>query len=649
MADNRKYCPGCMEAIEDGVDVCPHCFYNIDTENNSPALSAGTIVSGRYLIGKVIRLANDSITYLGRDLYSDTVLSIAEFFPSKILSRENGETTITVKLGYDTMFENCRESFLSLWRALDMFKADPCLPKVQDIIESNGTVYAISEYLDSITLKAFFEETKKPLSWARAHSAFKPVLACLQKLHSAGIMHGSISPNTVHVGADGKLHLTAFSIPQCYSSVEELRTRPVQGFSAIELYGETAALKAYSDVYSVMALLYYSITGLVPPVATKRAVKDTMVLPAAIASTLSSKVIDCFVRSLSVYPQNRIASIEEVISCLAPVSAPRNTVPAQPQPAQAEPEAQYEPETYDEPYAEDEEPTAPAKKNSSTSLVTLALTTFFAAVIICTILFCGLYSTILYKSIEVPFLDNILGSVSFLPMNKQVTDVYVPEADVTTTQAPPVTDKSYVTVPDFTSHTRDSILTNATFNERFNIIFTEDYSDTVAKDSIIKQSSEKGESVLTGTTITVVVSLGDKPIELPNVIGMQYSKAKKELEERGFTVTKEVMENKGGNKENEVYLMDKVAGLEFQKGTEIVLSIWGEEPTTEESTTKKEETTKKKEETTKKKETSTKETTTKKETATKETTTKKQESTTKETTTKATTTKATTTKKASAE
>ena len=631
MADNKKYCPGCMEPVEDGVNVCPNCFYNTDTLNNSPALPAGTIVSGRYFIGKVLRLANDSITYLGRDLYSDTVLSITEFFPSKILSRENGETTITVKLGYDTMFENCRESFLSLWRALDMFKSDPCLPNVLDIIESNGTVYAISEYLDSITLKAFFEETKKPLSWARAHSAFKPVLSCLQKLHSAGIMHGSISPNTVHVGSDGKLHLTAFSIPQCYSSVEELRMRPVQGFSAIELYGETAALKTYSDVYSVMALLYYSITGLVPPAATKRAVKDTMVLPAAVASTLSSKVIDCFVRSLSVYPQNRIATIEEVISNLAPISVPKNAATVQAQPAAEAPAAQYEPEASDN--DDSEKTTTPTKKTSSTSLLTLALSTFFAAVIICSILFCVLYSTVLYKSIEVPVLDNLLGSLTFLPMNQQVTDVYTPEADTTTTLSPSTTEKSYVTVPDFTSHTRDSILTNENFNERFNIIFTEDYSETVPKDSIISQSIEKGESVLSGTTITVVVSLGTKPIELPNVIGMQFSKAKKELEDRGFTVKKEVMENKGGNKENEVYLMDKVAGLEFEKGTEIVLSIWGEEPTTKESSTKKnKDKDKDKEEgSSKKNESSSKETTTKKkeDTTKKPTTTKKQEDTTK--------------------
>ena len=617
MADNIKYCPGCMGILEDDVNVCPECFYNIETENNSPALKAGTILSGRYLIGKVLNFANDSITYIGRDLYSDTVLSIVEFFPSKILTRENDESNITVKLGYDTMFENCRESFLSLWRGLDMFKSDVCLPNVEQIIESNGTVYAISVYLDSISLKAYFEETKKPLSWARAHSAFKPVLACLQKLHAAGIMHGNISPSTIHVGSDGKLHIMTFSIPQCYSSVEELRVRPVPGFSPIELFGENASLTPASDVYSVMALLYYSITGLVPPTATKRAVKDTMVLPAAVASTLSSKVIDCFVKSLSVYPQNRISTIDEVISSLSTISTPRNAAAAAPaspvaeeapaHEAPPEAEAEYEDEIQDEPYYEEDDAPSKKSKSSSGSLITLAVSTFLGVVVACTVLFTVLYATFLYKSIDVPVLDNLLGSFSFLPMNEEVTDVYTPNYDTSTTLSPEPTEKSYVTVPDFTSHTRDSIKTNETFNERFVIIFTEDYSDEVPKDAIIAQSLEKGESVLSGTEITVVVSLGAKPIELPNVIGMQYSKAEKELKGRGFTVKKEVMENNGDHKANEVYLMDKVAGLEFPEGTEIVLSVWGKEP----ETTTKEETTKEKENTTKettskKQETSTK-------------------------------------------
>lgn len=628
MADNIKYCPGCMEILPEDVNVCPGCFYNIDTENNSPALQTGSVVSGRYLIGKVLNISTDSITYIGRDLYSDTVLSIAEFFPSKILSREKGESNITVKLGYDTMFENCRESFLSLWRGLDMFKSDVCLPDVLDIIESNGTVYAISVYLDSISLKEYFEETKKPLSWARAHSAFKPVLSCLQKLHSAGIMHGNISPNTIHVGSDGKLHIMSFSIPQCYSSVEEMKANPVNGFAPIELYGDNASLKPCSDVYSVMALLYYSITGLVPPTATKRAVKDTMVLPAAVASTLSNKVIDCFVKSLSVYPQNRISTIDGIISSLSTISTPRNAatpVPAVSETPVKEAEKPVQEEIYakaeeNEVYTESEEESVPSKKkgkSSSASLITLALSTFFGVVIVCTLLFTVLYSTVLYKSVDVPVLDNLLGSISFLPMNKEVNDVYVPSYDTSTTEAVNTTEKSYVTVPDFTNHTRDSIRTNEIFNDRFTFIFKEEYSDTVLKDAIISQSIEKGESVLSGTEITVIVSLGAKPIELPNVIGMQYSKAEKELKDRGFEVKKEVMENKGGHKANEVYLMDKVAGLEFPKGTEIVLSVWGKEP----ETTTKETTTKKEEETTKKKEPSTKESTTK------ETTTKKQETT----------------------
>ena len=631
MADNIKYCPGCMVALEEGVNVCPECFYNIETENNSPALEAGTILSGRYLIGKVLSLSNDSITYIGRDLFSDTVLSIVEFFPAKILTREKGDTNITVKLGYDTMFENCRESFLSLWRGLDMFKSDVCLPNVEQIIESNGTVYAISVYLDSISLKEYFAETKKPLSWARAHSAFKPVFACLQKLHSAGIMHGNISPSTVHVGSDGKLHIMSFSIPQCYSSVEELRMRPVPGFSPIELFSEAASLKPCTDVYSIMALLYYSITGLVPPSATKRAARDTMILPAAVASTLSSKVIDCFVKSLSVYPQNRISTIDEVISSLSTISVQRNAPVVEPEepeeyeePEIMEPTPVETPEEYNqedsyneaEVFGEDDDDMPPKKGvSSAVSLITIALSTFFGVVIACIILFSVLYSTVLYKTIDVPFLDNALGSFSFLPMNQQVTDVYAPQYETSTFASTQTSEKAYVTVPDFTSHTRDSIKTNETFNERFVIIFTEDYSDTVAKDAIIDQSIEKGESVLSGTEITVVVSLGAKPIELPNVIGMQYKKAEKELTDRGFTVKKEVMENKGGHRENEVYLMDKVAGLEFEKGTEIVLSVWGKEP----ETTTKETTTKKKEE----------ETTKEKETTTKETTSEKQESSTK--------------------
>ncbi len=585
MAENKKYCAGCMMPIEDGVTVCPNCYYDIEKENHAPALKINSILSGRYLIGRVLQTDSDSITYIGRDLYSDEILSITEFFPQKILSRENGESTIIVNLGYDTMFENCRESFLSLWRGIDMFKDEICVPKIVDIIESNGTVYTIKKYLDSISLSDYFEQTKKPLSWARANSAFKPILSCLAKLHNAGIIHGNISPETIHVGSDGKLHIMYFSIPQCYCDLEELRNRPNPGFSPIELYGDKVSAKPYTDVYSVMALMYYSITGLVPPASVKRAGQDTMVLPAAIANTLTNRVIDCFVKCLSVFPQNRIQTIDEIIEFLAPISE-RRSIPVAEAVHEVANEESAEPSEENEAYEDEETHSKPEEKKPE-SLLKIALTTFIVVVFACSALFCGLYTTVLYERIDIPVLNRIFSSFSFLPINKEVTDTYIPnvtENNANSTEVP--TEKTYVSVPDFSAHTKDSIAANENFNERFTIIFAEDYSETVKKDSVISQSIEKGASVLSGTKITVVISLGPSPIELPNVIGMQYEEAEKILLELGFTVSKEIMENNDNKVPNEVYLTNKVAGLEFEKGTEIILSVWDEIPKKDEKNDK---------------------------------------------------------------
>ena len=82
---------------------------------------------------------------------------------------------------------------------------------------------------------------------------------------------------------------------------------------------------------------------------------------------------------------------------------------------------------------------------------------------------------------------------------------------------------------------------------------------------------------------------------------MPYQAAKEKLELAGFTVKQDLRKNDGSQTEGEVFLMSKVAGLEFDEGTEIVLSVWDE---VEETTTEKDETetTKCKENTSKKNE-----------------------------------------------
>ena len=282
MTENKNYCMSCMKEITPDDTICPHCSYNALASQTAPFLGKGSVISGKYLVGKVVSFSVDSITYIGLDMETDTTVSIIEFYPEKIVSRPLGTTEVNIKMGYEDMFRTTLQSFIDLWTDLKETVGFACLPQVTDILLYNATAYAVCRYKDCITLESYFKE-KSPLPTRKAISAFKGILMALKKLHSIGVVHGSISPKSVFVGADGKIHLGRFSIKQCHSVNSELRARPVSGFAPLELYGDTPKAEPHSDVYSFVALLYYAITGTVPTDSTKRAVKDDMVLPSQIA------------------------------------------------------------------------------------------------------------------------------------------------------------------------------------------------------------------------------------------------------------------------------------------------------------------------------------------------------------------------------
>ncbi len=569
-----------MKEIDLDASVCPHCYYNEETVQHYPCLPKGTLIADRYLTGRTVSMANDSITYIGLDTQTEEIISVHEFFPVKIAERAEDGCAVSVKLGYDDIFGSCVQSFISMWRAIGSVKDEISLPTVRNILDYNGTVYTVCKYSDSITLKAYFEETRKPLPWQKAQSAFKSIFSALEKLHGVGVIHGGISPSSVHVGSDGKLHLTSFSIPECRSKNEYLAAAPINGFSALELYGENRVAETASDVYSLMALIYYCVTGVVPPKATDRAVKDEMVIPSAVAAALPKKVVTAFIRGLAVNRENRVRSVTELYSVIYAVRTPA-------QPSQSKPNApvsKSKSQTSDKKSAPKKAPTDKKKKKSKdSSLAVLAVGTFTAVVVICMIIFCTLYTTVLYKNYDIPVLNDIFASFDFLPMNKDDNAGEELTQPVGATQAP-VAENRYVTVPDFTAHTYDSITSNATFNQNFKFEVTFEYNDKVAKNAVISQDLVKGESVLAGTTVKLLISRGAEQVELPEVIGLQFADAEAELTEKGFKVKKLLLENDGSHPAGVVEMTDLVAGLEFDLGTEVTLSVWDEheEETTEE-------------------------------------------------------------------
>ena len=278
------------------------------------------------------------------------------------------------------------------------------------------------------------------------------------------------------------------------------------------------------------------------------------------------------------------SSKEVQVLCSKPV--PKQKAKPAAKPVEVAPKAKKKPE-----------PVLPKKEkkaSSSDSIAPLMIKTFSAVIVGCFLLFSILYTTVLYKSFDMPLMDKVFSGISFLPMNKEEdVDVDLPVEPQSTTNY----ERTYVTVPNFKVHTYDSIKTNEVFNRNFVIEYKFQASKDFEKNAVISQSLTAGESVLSGSTIIVTISEGMPQIELADVIGMQYKMAKEKLELAGFIVKEDLRKNDGTQKAGEVFLMSKVAGLEFDEGTEIVLTVW-DEP--EETTTEEEEsTTKKKEKTTK--------------------------------------------------
>ncbi|HET6350614.1 MAG TPA: Stk1 family PASTA domain-containing Ser/Thr kinase [Coriobacteriia bacterium] len=76
----------------------------------------------------------------------------------------------------------------------------------------------------------------------------------------------------------------------------------------------------------------------------------------------------------------------------------------------------------------------------------------------------------------------------------------------------------------------------------------EQTSDTVAKGKVIEQSPTPGLSVAPGTPITLTVSTGKPPVEVPNVVGMFPDEAEATLKSKGFKVDRQYTPQANSNK-----------------------------------------------------------------------------------------------------
>ena len=197
-----EHCFGCMEPVTE--IPCPHCGYDPRTPDPDFALRRGTILNGKYLVGKVLGQGGFGITYIGMDLVLERKVAIKEYFPTGKVGRNGSTAALTwyaTSLAREAR-DSGTESFLKEARKMTRVSSIPGIVQVLDLFQTNNTAYIIMDYIEGETLKSRLKKTG-PLSWEDAKKIFLPAIETMAQVHQAGLIHRDLSPDNLMLQPDG--------------------------------------------------------------------------------------------------------------------------------------------------------------------------------------------------------------------------------------------------------------------------------------------------------------------------------------------------------------------------------------------------------------------------------------------------------------
>ena len=316
-----EICYSCFTE-KSAAGACPRCGYDpASDEGKYPiALRAGSILNGRYIVGRVLGQGGFGITYLAQDYQTKGLVAIKEYLPTEFAGRTTGTYAVQVYSGdRRENFEYGKEQFLAEAKTLAEFIGNDHIVRIYSYFEEYGTAYLAMEYIDGESLDKYMSHHGGRLSVEKANELLVPVMEALDWVHSKGIVHRDIAPDNIIVTKDGRAKLIDFGAAR-YSTGEKSKSLDVilkHGFAPKEQYVRRGRQGPFTDVYAMAATYYYAITGKIPPESIERIDEDELIPPTTLGVKISEKAENALLKGLEVSASERYQSTGELASGLA--------------------------------------------------------------------------------------------------------------------------------------------------------------------------------------------------------------------------------------------------------------------------------------------------------------------------------------------
>ena len=491
---------GCMnDKAYDGP--CKLCGYS-DLDPCIPTyLVPKTYLNDRYIVGRLLSYNGEGAVYIGYDTAANTKVTIKEFMPDTLCSRQKGETVIMVNANNSALYKTYLSEFEDLNRSLMKLRGMAHIQAVLDVFSENNTCYAVLEFIDGISLKTFIANSSGGMAWEQVKELFPPILTTLSLVHSGGIIHRGISPQTIFITDKMELKLSGFSISAARTTNTEIACEIFSGYAAPEQYSNEIN-GTWTDVYGISAVLYKALTGATPPEAIART-GGSMLEPMLVNRNVPQNVSRVIMQGMKPSTESRIRSITEFVDKL--FAPPR-----------------YEPgngsvrRNEDRPLTKSEQKKLKKqKKERAKFLATLIV------VGIVLIAFATVFALTLSGAWE-PGRESE-GDSGSSPESSYGTSSLTQSSSSTLSNSLPISSEPQsessgsdlnIEMPDFTNRRFEE--TAARYEGIFTFVPTYEYSDEYPSGFMFDQSIDPGEMVANGTQIQIKVSKGRSVVPLPD-------------------------------------------------------------------------------------------------------------------------------------
>lgn len=523
--EELNLCMGCMSKLDENGKC--RCGYDAEVPVDPACLTPGTTVGGRYLAGRMLEMNGEGITYIGFDKEKEERVFIREFMPQRIAGR-NELTGIVLPLpGLEPQYKTLLSDYRDLCVALQNLRHCQAIVPVLNVFTERNTAYAVYKYVKTISYGDYLLHNGGEFTWAQVKKLFMPLFTSISNLHAAGILHRGINPKSIRVNARGQLLLCGFGIGAVRTEGTELDSELYAGYAAPEQYSEKGWQGTWTDVYSIAAVLYKSLTGTLPADACSRMEIDRLCPPEQLNPYIPTNVAKAIHHAMQMQAEFRTQGVDQFTSELLE-SPDSNTAIYVTHPKKdetgvslgLEENAGFFPEKLAEHKKPAQAQNPPARPQAAPKKVRTHSHTGARW---------GLVTGIIFLSVLIVVVMLILREYENTLGHQEESSSYNPLTSETETSG-----EETVAVPNFIGRMREDVEGNSLY-ENFNLTFEEEYNSEYPSGMIFDQSVNAKASVQPGMAVTLKVSKGPETTEMVNLVGQTVEDAEKALTEKNIT------------------------------------------------------------------------------------------------------------------